>query len=54
MDDLRLNVLFNSYSVISGRWEFNIERLCAMCNGAPFTVQKISPRAGLELGPLDQ
>ena len=25
-----------------------------MCNGTPFTVEKISPRAGIELGPLDQ
>ena len=25
-----------------------------MCNGALFTVEKISPRAGIELGPLDQ
>ena len=25
-----------------------------MCNGALFTVEKISPRAGTELGPLDQ
>ena len=25
-----------------------------MCTGAPFTVEKISPRAGIELGPLDQ
>ena len=24
-----------------------------MCNGTPFTVKKISPRAGIELGPLD-
>ena len=26
----------------------------AVCNGTPFTVEKISPRAGIELGPLDQ
>ena len=26
----------------------------AVCNGAPFSVEKISPRAGIELGPLDQ
>ena len=24
------------------------------CNGTPFTVEKISPRAGIELDPLDQ
>ena len=30
MDDLRFYVLFNSISVISGQWEDNNERLCAM------------------------
>ena len=25
-----------------------------MCSGTLFTVEKISPRAGIELGPLDQ
>ena len=25
-----------------------------VCNGTPFTVEKISPEAGIELGPLDQ
>ena len=30
MDDLRFNVLFNSISVISGRWANDNERLCAM------------------------
>ena len=26
----------------------------AVCNGAPFTVEKISPRTEIELGSLDQ
>ena len=30
MDDLRFYDLFNSVSVISGRWEVDNERLCAM------------------------
>ena len=30
MDDLRFYVLFNSISVISGRWANGNERLCAM------------------------
>ena len=30
MDDMRLYVLFNSISVISGRWKVDNERLCAM------------------------
>ena len=25
-----------------------------MCNGTPFTVEKISPRVRIEFGPLDQ
>ena len=38
MDDLRFYVLFNSISVISGRWVDDNERLCA--NGASFTVYR--------------
>ena len=30
MDVLQLHVLFNSISVISGRWKVDNERLCAM------------------------
>ena len=30
MDDLQFYILFNSISVISGRWEIDNERLCAM------------------------
>ena len=30
MADLRFYVLFNGVSVISGRWEVDNERLCAM------------------------
>ena len=55
MDDLRVYVLFNSVSVISGWWEIDNERLCAM--ELRFTVEKILPRstrAGIELGPLSQ
>ena len=44
MDDLRCYVLFNSIVVISGRWAGETERLWMQ----PFTVEKISPRAGLE------
>ena len=51
MDDLRFYVLFNSISVISGRCLDDNE---AVCNGAPFMVEKISIRVGIELGPLDQ
>ena len=52
MGDLRFYVLFNSVSVISGGWEVDNERLCAM-ELRLLTVEKISPRAGIELGPLD-
>ena len=30
MDDLRFDILFDSISVISGRWVDDNERLCAM------------------------
>ena len=50
MDVLRFYVLFISNSVISGRWADNDERLCNVCNGIPFTVEEISPQAGLEPG----
>ena len=29
MDDLQFYVLFNSFSVVSGQWEVDNERLCA-------------------------
>ena len=48
MDDLRFYVLFNGISVISGRWADDNKK--AVCNGTPFTAEKISPRAGLEHG----
>ena len=44
MDDLRLYVLFNSISVISGRWPDDNERLCAM--ELVFMVEKVLPQAG--------
>ena len=53
MVDLRFYVLFNSTLVISGRCSDDNERLCAL-DGTPFTVEKISPRVRIELGPLDQ
>ena len=54
MDDLLFYVIlrpFNSVSAISGRLEIGNERLCAM---EEKSVEKISHRAGIELGPLDQ
>ena len=52
MDDVRFYVIFNVISFISRRWKVDNERLCAM--EFRFTVEKISPPAGIELGPLDQ
>ena len=50
MDDLRLYVLFNSSPVISGRCEFDNERLCAM---EPLShLKRFPPSMGL--GPLEQ
>ena len=46
MDDLQVYVIFNSISVISGRWADDYERLYAMelC----LRLQRSSPQAGLE------
>ena len=52
MEDMRFYVLFNIISVISGQWKVGNEKLCAM--ETPFTADKISPRAGIKLNPLDQ
>ena len=52
MDDLRFYVLFNSILVISGLFEGDNERLCAMepCSGwKDFCLQQ-----GSNPGPLDQ
>ena len=46
MDDLLIYVLFKSDLVISGRWK-GVKK--AVCSGTPFTVEKVLPRAGLEL-----
>ena len=50
MDDLLFYILhFQQYfTVTSGQWADDNERLCT--NGTPFAFEKISPRAGLELG----
>ena len=46
---------FTSFSTVFQSYRDD-ERLImkAVCNRAPFTVEKILPRAGIELGPLDQ
>ena len=50
MDDLQFYVVFNSISVISGRWEVDNERLCAMELRLRL---KILPRVGIKLDPLE-
>ena len=52
MDDLRFYVLVNSISVISGKWEDDNERLCAM--EPRLRLNKSSPLSGLNSRPLDQ
>ena len=47
MDDLQFYVLFNSISVISGRWADDNESLCAM--EPRFLVEKILHQMELEL-----
>ena len=52
MDDLRFYVLFDSISVISGRWADDNERLCAMeprLRLRRFRLERVS-----NSGPLDQ
>ena len=42
MDDLQFYILFKSSTLISGRWEGENERLCAVeRNEAPFTVGRL-------------
>ena len=52
MDDLRFYVLFNSISVISGRWEVDNERQCAMepC----LRLRRFRLEQGSNSRPLDQ
>ena len=52
MDDLQFYVLFNSISVISGRWADDNERLCAM--EPRLRVRRFRLERGSNSGPLDQ
>ena len=52
MDDLRFYVLFNSVSVISGRWADDNERLCAMEPG--LRLGRFGLEQGSNPGLLDQ
>ena len=46
---------FTSFSTVFRSYQDNARLLMkGLCNGAPFKVEKISPRAGIELGSLDQ
>ena len=52
MDDLRFHVLFNSISVISGRWADDNERLCAMEHRLRLRIFNLE--RGQNPGPLAQ
>ena len=52
MDDLRFYVLFNSNSVISGRWAGDNERLCAI--EPRLWLRRFRLERGSNSGPLDQ
>ena len=52
MDDLGFYLLFNSISVISGRWTDDDERLCAM--EPRLQLKRSLPQAGSKFGLLDQ
>ena len=47
---------FTSFSTVFQSYQDDktlIMKSC-VCNGTPFTIEKISPRAGMEVSPLDQ
>ena len=52
MDDLQLYVLFNSFSVISGRWVDDNERLCAV--EPRLWLGRVCHDWGLNPRPLDR
>ena len=52
MDNWRFNVLFDSISVISGRWLGDNERLCA--KEPRLWSGRLLPQAGSNPEPLDQ
>ena len=52
MDDLPFYILFNSVSVISGRWADDNERLYAMEPG--LGLRRFRLELGSNSGPLDQ
>ena len=52
MEDLRVHVLFNSISVISGRWADDNERLCAM--EPHLRLRRFRLGRGSNPGPPDQ
>ena len=52
LDGLRVNVLFNSISVISGRWADDSEWLCAM--EPRLWLRRFRLERGLNSGPLYQ
>ena len=48
---------FTSFSTVFQSYQddgWMIMKLKAVCNGTPFTVEQISPQAGIELSLLDQ
>ena len=45
---------FTSFSTVFRSYQDYGRLIMKMCNGAPFTVEKISPQVGIELGPLEQ
>ena len=56
MDNLQFYILFNSISVISGRWANVNERQCAMEHRLRLRRFRVEPRVeqGSTSGPLDQ
>ena len=45
-----MNCDFTSFSTLFQSYQDDGRMIMIVCNGTPFTVEQISPRAGLELG----
>ena len=45
---------FTSFTIVFQSYQDDGRLIMKGCAGTPFTVEKISPRAGIEFGRIDQ
>ena len=45
---------FTSFLTVFQSYQANVWMIKAVCNGTPFTLEKIPSRVRIELGPLNQ